>query len=249
MYLKHNILRGPNFGGLPDKTTKTPIHILHNTIEDARNNGKELWIAFQDMSKAFDSIGMTPLRYALRRIKLPPMAIDFIINLFQHRKMKIITNFGLSNELIAADGIDQGEVISPLIWRIFYDPLLCRIMDDPQLGYNMNINWPIDLHGNTHIHSTRISALAFFDDTAWIGSSQLSLQQTINISNGFFNLNDININGDKSEVIAVNANRQHQDSDGIVMGTDQHTVKPVANNQLIRYLGVWFSSKLSPRHQ
>src|SRR2546423_3190562 len=79
--LKHNILRGPNFGGLPGRTTKTPIHILHNTIEDARSNGKELWIAFQDMSKAFDSIGMTPLRYALRHIKLPPMAIDFIINL------------------------------------------------------------------------------------------------------------------------------------------------------------------------
>ena len=111
-------------------------------------------------------------------------------------------------------------------------------MDDPQLGYNMNINWPSDLYGNTHIHSTRISALVFFDDTAWIGSSQPSLQQTINIFNGFFNLNDININGDKSEVIVINAKRQHQTSDGIVMGTDQHTVKPATNNQLIRYLGV-----------
>ena len=130
------------------------------------------------------------------------------------------------------------EVISPLIWRIFYDPFLCRIMDDPQLGYNMNINWPSNLHGNTYSHSTRISALAFFDDTAWIGSSQPSLQQTINISNGFFNLNDININGDKSEVIAVNAKLQQQTSDGIVMGIDQHTVKPAANNQLIRYLDV-----------
>ena len=58
---------------------------------------------------------MTPLRYALCRIKLPLIAINFIINLFQHRKMKIITNFGLSNELTASDGIDQGEVISPLI--------------------------------------------------------------------------------------------------------------------------------------
>ena len=48
------------------------------------------------MSKAFDSIGMTPLRHAFHRIKLPSMAIDFIINLFQHRKMKIIINFGLN---------------------------------------------------------------------------------------------------------------------------------------------------------
>src|SRR5437764_913169 len=28
--LKHNILRGPNFGGLPGGNTKTPIHVLHN---------------------------------------------------------------------------------------------------------------------------------------------------------------------------------------------------------------------------
>src|SRR2546421_214352 len=128
---------------------KTPIHVLHNVMEDAKNNKKALWVAFQDMSKAFDSIGMVPLRQALNRICLPPLAIDFIINLFQHRKMKVIIKYGLSDELQAMDGIDQGEVISPLIWRIFYDPLLCRIMDDESLGYTMSVSWPSDLHGNT----------------------------------------------------------------------------------------------------
>src|ERR1043166_3385150 len=168
------------------------------------------------MSKAFNSIGMVPLRHALTRIHLPQLAIDFIINLFQHRKMKVITTYGLSDELQAMDGINQGEVISTLIWRIFYDPLLCRIMDDPTLGYNISVNWPTDLHGNTHSHST---ALAFFNDTAWIGPSQPSLQQTIDISNGFFRYNDININGDKSEAMAINANQQHQTSNGIIMET------------------------------
>ena len=76
--------------------------------------------------------------------------------------MKVITKYGLSDELQAMDGIDQGEVISPLIWRIFYDPLLCRIMDDKSLGYTMSVSWPTDLHGNTKTYSSRISALAFF---------------------------------------------------------------------------------------
>ena len=138
------------------------------------------------MSKAFDSIGMIPLRRALQQIKLPELAINFLINLFQHRKMKIIMEYGLSNELTAADDIDQSEVISPLIWHIFYDPLLCRIMDDPDLGYTINVNWPINLHGNSQNYIKHISALAFFDDTAWVASSKPSLQSTVNFSNGFF---------------------------------------------------------------
>src|SRR2546429_2000223 len=89
------------------------------------------------MRKVFDSIGMTPLRHALYRIKLPQTAIDFIVNLFQNRKLKVITEFDLSEEIVVQDGIDQGDVISPLIWRIFYDPLLCRIHNHPQLGYQM----------------------------------------------------------------------------------------------------------------
>src|SRR3989337_2406570 len=78
--LEHNILRGPNFGGLLGGHTKMPIHTLHNVMEDAKNNKKALWIAFQDMSKAFDSIGMVPLRHALARIRLPPGPRKLIID-------------------------------------------------------------------------------------------------------------------------------------------------------------------------
>src|SRR5256714_1656427 len=247
--LEHNILRGLNFGGLPGGHTKTPIHVLHNVMEDAKNNKKTLWVAFQDMSKAFDSIGMVPLRQALNRIRLLPLAIDFIINLFQHRKMKVITKYGLSDELQAMDGIDQGEVISPLIWRIFYDPLLCRIMDDESLGYTMSVSWPTDLHGNTKNYSSRISALAFFDDTSWLAHFRASLTKTIGISNEFFILNDIKINGDKSKLIIINGDAADSPSEGIIMGSDNATVLPSPNHKPVRYLGVWFTPSLSKPQQ
>ncbi|KAG9299063.1 hypothetical protein G9A89_020376 [Geosiphon pyriformis] len=34
--------------------------------------------------------------------------------------------FGLTNEYQMHDGLDQGEMFSPLFWYIFYDPLLCK---------------------------------------------------------------------------------------------------------------------------
>src|SRR5437764_681035 len=188
------------------------------------------------MSKAFDSIGIVPLCYALTRICLPPLAIDFIINLFQHRKMKVITKYGLSDDM---DGIDQDEVISPLIWRIFYDPLLCRIMDDESLGYTMPVIWPTDLHGNTHTYTSRIPALAFFDDTSWLAHSRASIMKTITIPNEFFVLNDIKINGDKSKFIVINGDAADSPSEGIIMGSDNATVLPSPNHKPVRYLGIW----------
>ena len=73
----------------------------------------------------------------MERIKIPNKAMAFIINLFKDRILKTITDYGLTQEIIAGDGLDQGETISPLLWRIFYDPLLNKIQKDLQLGYTM----------------------------------------------------------------------------------------------------------------
>ena len=92
------------------------------------------------MAKAFDSIGMEPLAKAMTRLKLPNDFIKLIINTFDKRQIAIITHYGLTHLFTAEDGIDQGETISPLLWRIFYDPLLYRIQHMESLGYVMRID-------------------------------------------------------------------------------------------------------------
>ena len=238
---EHNILRGPNFAALKGESTSSPIALLNCAIEDAREKNNELWIVCQDMAKAFDSVGLTPLKFALQCIKLPPNIIEFIIHIFKERKIKIITTYGLSNGFTAEDGIDQGEIISPLLWRIFYDPLLCRIQSNPNYGYTMH--W----HNNTILRPIRIACSAFADDTIWVGASREQTQAIIETSNSFFALNDIEINGNKSELLVING-KQPIDRLKVIMGKNKDVVTCAGLNTPVRFLGVWLSRKKGSRH-
>ena len=82
----NNILRGPNFAGLPGESTLEPIQLLNNICEEAREQNKELWILFQDTAKAFDTVNLEMLERALKRIKIPKKMTKLIINLFKGQK-------------------------------------------------------------------------------------------------------------------------------------------------------------------
>src|SRR4051794_7977761 len=97
-----------------------PIHILNNIVEDARENNKELWILLQDMSKAYDRVNRKHLWMAMHRIKLPENFINIIENSLKHRLNRVITDMGLTQEYRMENGIDQGEIMSLLLWIIYY---------------------------------------------------------------------------------------------------------------------------------
>ena len=64
------MLKGPNFAGLVESSTESPIHILSMIIEEAKEKNKELWLMLQDIKKAFDSVNLQSLDLVLQRIKV-----------------------------------------------------------------------------------------------------------------------------------------------------------------------------------
>ena len=79
------------------------------------------------MSKAYDSVNLDLLKLALERIQIPFQLCNIIINLLTNRTNRVITNLGLTKSYDVNNGIDQGETITPLLWRIYYDPLINKI--------------------------------------------------------------------------------------------------------------------------
>src|SRR5260364_312413 len=163
--IEKTILQGPNFASLPEDSTEEPIHILNALLEEAQEKNKELWLLFQDMKKAFGSVSLLMLEKALQRIKILQILIKFIINLYKNRRMRVIMSHGLTKEFTAEDGIDQGEVISPLVWQIFYDPLLERVQRDKNLDFIAKVS---NLNANRIVESSssiRQAVLVYADDT------------------------------------------------------------------------------------
>ncbi|RHZ87192.1 hypothetical protein Glove_40g164 [Diversispora epigaea] len=123
---------------LPGCRTYDPIKILNNIMEEAREFKKKLWLFFQDISKAYDSMSSLALQKAMERIKFPTQIISILNDILENGNNKV-TFYGLSDPYKVHDGISQGDAISPLLWRIYYDPLLDAVKRS-YLGYNMTAN-------------------------------------------------------------------------------------------------------------
>ena len=234
IFSTHNILSPFNYVALPGNSTSTPIHILNNIIEDASCNSKQLWLLSQDMSKAYDSVNLELLQKSLHRIKMPQQLITTIANLLSDRTNQVITNFGLTNHYSVKNGIDQGETITPLLWRIYYDPLITHISSH-YLGYNLATSWQTSL---THPHRnhlrTSISVLAYMDDTLWITESREELEEIIETAASFYQMADIQVNPSKSIFIT-----KHTASTTIQFRN--HTLNSITMSQPFKFLGCWFT--------
>jgi hypothetical protein len=238
------VLRGPNFAGLLGESTQEPIQLLHNICEEAREQSKELWIMLQDTAKAFDTVNLEMLDKALARIKASKGLRNIILSLFKERKFQVITDHGLTRTVTAGDGIDQGETMSPLLWRIFYDPLLCKIQEEREWGYRMKCEWYPNINKSLKESlELRSAAIAYMDDTTWIASSKQEMQEILDEAREFYKANDSQINSLKSVLIVINSSETKEEENFIHAGLDKGKVKRIKPEEYTRFLGIWIGNK------
>jgi len=70
---------------------------------------------------------------------MPEITIAFIFDLFYNRQTKVITYWNTTEAFEVNNRIKQEKVLSSLVWRNFYDPLLERIQEDHNLDYTLSV--------------------------------------------------------------------------------------------------------------
>ncbi|GBC51817.2 RNA-directed DNA polymerase from mobile element jockey-like [Rhizophagus irregularis DAOM 181602=DAOM 197198] len=218
----NEVLKGGNFASLPGGSCRDPIVVLESIIHDAHVNKSPLWIFSQDISKAFDSVDLKMLRFALERIKLPASATKFILSLFMKRSNRVFTAHGTT-------------------------PSYRNEMMDPYILHAPSLSNPL---AETNSGGLRINNLVFMDDSTLISSSKTGMELMLSITEEFYQINNTSANHNKYVLITNSLPSTSVSSPSPVVFDLQLSglnkvpsisIVPISMNSSFRFLGVWFN--------
>ncbi len=177
----------------------------------------------------------------MQRVKIPLNCINFILDFFTSQKNAVLTKGGLSEFYDVKIGIDQGEVISPLLWCIYFDPLLCEIKQLNK-GYTITHKWMSNVsQGIQHQLQEQIAALSFMNDANWISSSLEDLEDILEVADDFYKLTRAAINKEKSKLLTNTTSEK--DLIPIRFGSSVVSIQP--SFDAVRFLGVMINIHLN----
>ena len=81
-----------------------------------------------DLRKAYDSVNRELLWRVMRGYGLSEKVVGLLKSLYEKTSARVRVNGVLSDELLSKTGVKQGCVLSPLLFNIFMDWVVRRVM-------------------------------------------------------------------------------------------------------------------------
>ncbi|GBC19841.1 reverse transcriptase, putative [Rhizophagus irregularis DAOM 181602=DAOM 197198] len=174
----------------------TLLEVIHKALVKLFYNRLAPLLAFHyvlqdDILKAFDSVNLSMLRFALQCLRLPENAIQFLLSLFMSRSNRVITAHGPTPPYRVRIGIDQDEIISLLLWVIYLDPLLTALKNEKKDPYRL-VSPIASYTVSPSLRSfdvLEVNNLVFMDDSTLISSSKEGMEHMLSITEEFYCLN------------------------------------------------------------
>ena len=139
------------------------------------NGGQAVYLLLLDESKAFVKVSYEKLFELLLTRNVCPKMVKLLYHMYTHQKCLIKWNNEHSDSFSVSNGVKQGSVISPLLFRIYIDNLFSKLK---HLGLGC------------HVGLTYAGAFGYADDIALVSPSSYGLKKMISVtrSDRFFNI-------------------------------------------------------------
>jgi hypothetical protein len=173
--------------------TTDNIFVLHAVITHLINNGKKLYCAFVDYTKAFDYVVRDNLWYKLIKLGVRGKILDTMRSMYVSAKSAVKINGQVSDSFFCRTGDLQGESVSPFLFSLFVNDL-------EQEFYLKGIN-------GIDIDMFKMFILLYADDIAVLSESKEDLQMGLNVMHDYANTWKLTVNTSKTKVMVFHKGR------------------------------------------
>ena len=102
--------------------------------EKCREQNRPLYVAFVDLTKAFDLVSRSGLSEVLLKIGCPPTLLSLIMSFHTGMKATVSFNGEESDPFLILSGVKQGCVLAPTLFGIYFSVLLSYAFKDSSDG-------------------------------------------------------------------------------------------------------------------
>ena len=181
-HLLDEIVPESQCGFRKNRGTVDMIFASKQVQEKCREQNKDLYILFVDLTKAFDTISRPGLWNILPRIGIPPKMVRMIRSFHDGMKARLV-NGDESNEFPVTNGVKQGCVLAPTLFSFIFSMMLLSAFKESDPG--IEITYRTDggiyktqrLKSITKISKALVRALLYADDCAIVAHSEKDLQE------------------------------------------------------------------------
>ena len=169
-----------------ERSTIDMIFSLRQLQEKCREQHMPLYIAFIDLTKAFDIVSRDGLFKVLPKIDCPPKLQSMIESFHTDTKGTMQFNGSFSEPFEIRSGVKQGYVLAPMLFGTFFGLLLKHVLDTKTEGIYFRTRSDdrlfnlARLRAKTKVRKDLIRDMLFADDAAVATNAQEELQSLTN---------------------------------------------------------------------
>lgn len=200
------------------RSVQDHIFTLRQLIE--KNNKSNIYVAFLDIQKAFDSVPRQKIWISLQQRGIDQGLIGAIRSIYKNTRNYVRTGNLHSEEFITKEGLRQGGVLSPTLFNVIMDDAIKEVKDHVK---KLNV-------GYRNMEQIQIAECAFADDLVVFAKNEKDLQNNLDIWEKALEVRNLKINVEKTKVMVIGP-----DSSKLNIQLNKKSVQQVGT---FKYLGV-----------
>ena len=178
------------FGFKRKSSTDMCTMLLKETISYYHEQSSDVYCTFLDATKAFDRVHYCKLFNVLLDRHLPVVFLRLLFTMYTSHSAFVSWNGVLSNEFQIKNGVRQGGILSPILFGIYIDGLLQKL---------------INAKVGCFIGNAFLGVLAYADDLALIAPTPSAMRKLLSICDAYGHEYSVSFNASKSKCIYFNA--------------------------------------------